>query len=65
MGRREREFLDGFERAAILTRTVLDKPPSHTTAKNYVEDVIHLHEHSEDLLSRGFVVGCMSALGRE
>jgi hypothetical protein len=27
--------------------------------------VIHLHASSEDLLSRGFVVGCMSALGRD
>lgn len=64
MGRREKEFLSGFERAAILTRGILDSPPSYTTAEEYVEDVVDLHADSEDLVSRGLVVGCLSALGK-
>jgi hypothetical protein len=65
MDRREREFLSGFERAAILTRRILESPPSHTTARQYMEDVAHLMGDSDDLLRRGLAVGCLSALGKE
>jgi hypothetical protein len=64
MGRREREFLNGFEQAAILTKRILATPPSYTTAEEYVADVVDLHADSEDLVSRGLVVGCLSALGK-
>jgi hypothetical protein len=64
MGRREKEFLSGFERAAILTKRIIESPPSYTTAEEYVEDVMDLHADSEDLVSRGLVVGCLSALGK-
>jgi len=64
MGRREKDFLIGFERAAILTRRVLASPPTYMTAQAYVEDVVDLHADSEDLVSRGLVVGCLAALGK-
>ena len=65
MRREEKEMLIGFARAAELTRRVLISPPSHTTAKEYLEDVARLLAHSDDYLSRGLVLGCLSALGRE
>jgi hypothetical protein len=64
MGRKEKEFLSGFERAAILTQRILASPPTYTSPEEYVEDVVDLHANSEDLLSRGLVVGCLSALGK-
>jgi hypothetical protein len=64
MGRKEKEFLSGFERAAILTKRILASPPTYTSAEEYVEDVVDLHANSEDLISRGLVVGCLSALGK-
>jgi hypothetical protein len=64
MSRSEHEFLDGFQRAAVLTRTVMAQPPSYTTAAEYLEDVAHLHADSDDLTRRGLAVGCLSALGR-
>ena len=64
MGRKEKDFLIGFERAAILTKRVLDSPPTYMTPQAYVEDVVDLHADSEDLVSRGLVVGCLAAFGR-
>jgi hypothetical protein len=60
----EKEFLTGFGLAATLTRHVMWERPSYTTAREYVEDAAHLHAGADDFLHRGFVVGCMSALGR-
>ena len=65
MGRQERAFLAGFGKAAVLAERVKADPPRHTTAEDYIRDVAHLHEHSEDLLSRGLAVGCLSAFGKE
>jgi hypothetical protein len=64
MSRNGHDFLAGFERAAVLTRTVMAHPPSHTSAVEYLEDVAHLHADSDDLTRRGLAVGCLSALGR-
>jgi hypothetical protein len=61
MGRQERAFLQGFGKAALLAQQVKDHPPTHTTAEEYMRDVAHLHGDSEDLLSRGLAVGCLSA----
>jgi hypothetical protein len=63
MGRREKAFLTGFERAAVLTQQVLANPPRHTSAEEYMRDVAHLHADSDDLVSRGLAVGCLSAVG--
>jgi hypothetical protein len=60
----EKEFLTGFGLAATLTRHVMWQRPSYTTARKYVEDAADLHAHFDDFLRRGFVVGCLSALGR-
>ena len=65
MGRRETAFLAGFGKAAMLAQQVKAHPPSHTTAEEYMRDVAHLHEDSEDLLSRGLAVGCLSAFGQD
>jgi hypothetical protein len=64
MGRQETAFLAGFGKAAVLAQQVKAHPPSHTTAEEYMRDVAHLHEDSEDLLSRGLAVGCLSAFGQ-
>jgi hypothetical protein len=64
MSRNAHDFLAGFQQAAVLTRTVMAKPPAHTTAAAYLEDVAHLHADSDDLTRRGLAVGCLSALGR-
>jgi hypothetical protein len=64
MSRLEQEFLAGFGKAALLAQQVKAHPPSHTTAEDYIRDVADLHSHSDDLLSRGLAVGCLSALGR-
>jgi hypothetical protein len=64
MGRRERAFLNGFERAAVLTRQILANPPSHTSAEEYMRDVAHLHGDSDDMTCRGLAVGCLSAVGK-
>lgn len=64
MSRNGHEFLAGFQQAAVLTRTVMAQPPSYTSAKEYLEDVAHLHADSDDLTRRGLAVGCLSALGR-
>jgi hypothetical protein len=64
MGRQEQAFLAGFGKAAVLAQQVKDHPPSHTTPEEYMRDVAHLHGDSEDLLSRGLAVGCLSAFGQ-
>jgi hypothetical protein len=64
MDRQTREYLRGFERAALLVQRVLSDPPSYKNAESYVEDVADLHVRANDLLRRGIAVGCLSALGR-
>lgn len=63
MSRDEKEFLFGFEKAALLAQQILHSPPAYTTAREYLESVAHLHRDSDDLVCRGLVVGCLSALG--
>lgn len=65
MGRQEQAFLTGFGKAALLAERVKNNPPSHTTPEDYMRDVAHLHEDSEDLLSRGLAVGCLSAFEQD
>jgi hypothetical protein len=62
--REEQQFLDGFGKAALLARRMLDSPPTYTTPRDYLESVASLHEDSDDLTSRGLAVGCLSALGK-
>lgn len=64
MSRSEKEFLKGFEKAALLILGILACPPSFTSREEYVESVAHLHADSDDLRSRGLAVGCLSALGK-
>jgi hypothetical protein len=64
MERRERDFLTGFERAALLVRQILTLPPSYATREGYVADVARLHGDADDLVRRGLAVGCLAALGR-
>jgi hypothetical protein len=64
MTRNEKQFLEGFGVAAMLTRCVMGEAPSYTTAEQYVEDVAHLHADSDDFLRRGIAVGCLSAIGK-
>jgi hypothetical protein len=63
VSREEKEFLFGFEKAALLAQQILHSPPAYTTAREYLESVAHLHRDSDDLVCRGLVVGCLSALG--
>jgi hypothetical protein len=65
VSRNEMDFLAGFGKAALLAQRVLASPPSYTTSQEYMESVAHLHADSEDLVSRGLAVGCMSAIGKE
>ena len=64
MDQRSKEYLAGFQRAALLVQRVLSAPPSYKSAQAYIEDVAHLHDHAVDLVRRGIAVGCLSALGR-
>ena len=64
MGRQEHDFLEGFGKAAVLAHEIKAHPPTHTTPEEYMRDVAHLHGDSEDLLSRGLAVGCLSAFGQ-
>lgn len=64
MGRNEKEFLAGFAMAALLMQRLQAQPPSFTSRQDYAESVAHLHESSDDLVSRGLAVGCLSALGK-
>jgi hypothetical protein len=64
VGRNEKEFLAGFAMAALLMQRLQAQPPSFTSRQDYAESVAHLHEASDDLLSRGLAVGCLSALGK-
>jgi hypothetical protein len=65
VSRGEKDFLAGFQKAALLTQEILAAPPSFTSREEYVVSVAHLHADSEDLRSRGLAVGCLSALGRD
>ncbi|HEY7409727.1 MAG TPA: hypothetical protein VII13_03235 [Vicinamibacteria bacterium] len=64
MDRRAREYLGGFERAALLVQRLLSGPPAYANAADYVRDVAALHDDAPDLFRRGLAVGCLSALGR-
>jgi hypothetical protein len=64
VSRDEKEFLFGFEKAALLAQQILQTPPAYTSARDYLESVAHLHRDSESLVSRGLVVGCLCALGK-
>jgi hypothetical protein len=63
MSRRERDFLIGFQKAALLTRRVSECPPSYTTARDYMRDVARLLGGSDGLVEQGLVAGCRSAFG--
>jgi hypothetical protein len=65
MGRMEKEFLLGFQRAAQLAEKMRSSPPSHTSAAEYMKDVAHLHGDADDPMRRGLAVGCLSAVGEE
>lgn len=65
MNRNEIDFLAGFGKAALLAQRVLAQPPAYTTSRDYMESVAHLHADSDDLVSRGLAVGCLSAIGKE
>jgi len=62
--RAEREFLAGFERAALLVQQVLTCPQAYASGDRYLADVAQLHGDAEDLTRRGLAVGCLAALGR-
>ena len=64
MKRGEREFLAGFERAALLVQQLLSGPPAYASGDRYLEDVAQLNGDAEDLVRRGLAVGCLAALGR-
>ncbi len=64
MDRQTKEYLAGFQRAALLVQRILSAPPSYQSAQSYLEDVAHLHDRAGDLRRRGIAVGCLSALGR-
>ena len=64
VSREEKEFLVGFEKAALLAQQIMDSPPAYTSAREYLENVAHLHRDSDDLVCRGLVVGCLCALGK-
>lgn len=64
MTRDAREFLQGFERAAMLTRGLLEHPPAITSREAYVQDVADLNRDANDMVRRGLAVGCLVAVGR-
>lgn len=63
MSRPEREFLTGFEKAAVLTQRMLASPPSYTTPQDYLKDVARLMLGGDDFVGRGLAVGCLCAVG--
>ncbi len=65
MDQRAKEFLIGFERAALLTRRMRESPPSHMKPEDYLKDVADLNADADDLTRRGLAVGCLAALGEE
>jgi hypothetical protein len=64
MSRQAREFLRGFQQAALLAQRILASPPTYMSAKEYLEDVADLHAAANDLVRRGLAAGCLSALGK-
>jgi hypothetical protein len=65
MDRRAKDFLNGFQRAAVLTRSLRETPSSHTSPEDYLKDVADLNADSDDLTRRGLAVGCLAALGED
>jgi hypothetical protein len=63
MSRPETEFLQGFEKAALLARRVADEPPSYTSPPEYLKDVARLLVGSNSFVERGLAAGCLSAIG--
>ena len=63
MSRPEREFLNGFQKAALLTQQVRAFPPSYTSPRDYVKDVARLMLGTDDFVGRGLAAGCLSAVG--
>ena len=61
--RQQEDFLTGFSRAATLAEAIRVSPPRYTTPAQYLRQVAALHARSDDLLSRGLAVGCLSAIG--
>jgi len=64
MSHSARDFLLGFERAAVLTQRMLAHPPDMMSAPDYMGYVADLYASADDPLGRGLAVGCLSALGR-
>jgi hypothetical protein len=64
VSRDEKEFLNGFEKAALLAQQILQSPPAYISAREYLESVAHLHRDSNEFVSRGLVVGCLCAVGK-
>jgi len=63
MGHRERDFLTGFGKAALLAQRLSASPPRYTTARDYLKDVAQLLQGSDDLVQRGLMAGCLCAVG--
>jgi hypothetical protein len=53
------------ERRLKVSRKESNLPPAYTSSRDYLESVAHLHADSQDLVSRGLAVGCLSAIGKE
>lgn len=64
MNRQAKDFLMGFQHAALLTQEVRSRTPGYATAAVYLETVARLFAGSSDLVGRGLAAGCLSALGR-
>lgn len=64
MSRQAREFLRGFQQAALLAQRMLANPPTYTSPREYLEDVVDLHAAADDLVRRGLAAGCLCALGK-
>jgi hypothetical protein len=64
MDRQARESLEGFQKAAQLTRLLAENRSPHSDPTDYLKDVADLHGHSDDLVRRGLAVGCLCALGK-
>ena len=63
MSQPETEFLQGFEKAALLARRVADHPPSYTSPPEYLKDVARLMVGSSSFVERGLAAGCLTAIG--
>jgi hypothetical protein len=63
MSRPETEFLQGFEKAALLARQVAASPPAYTSPPEYLKDVARLLVGSSGFVERGLAAGCLTAIG--